>query len=327
MSIFHYQYENGRRYHAYRHGGYVLPNDDMEQERLDLQHHIWRLLLQGSLYLAPLAAYREQHGTGTRILDLGCGTGIWAIDIADEFEDAVVLGVDLSPIQPEWVPPNCRFYVDDFEDEWTYGEDERIDYIHGRAMLGSSSDWPALYKKCLDNLKPGGLLEIQEYDAWIFSDDDSCQRAKWTTEWMTKLDEASNKFGKMLNVAKYHKQWIIDAGFVDVKEVVVRVSAAFAVRNGWQTASDIPTDAPPQQIPIGPWTKDERLKELGRYERIHMQMSVASHTPALLTRVLGYTAQQASVLIEGVRREFRSNDLRLITAYRFITARKPEAAT
>jgi hypothetical protein len=32
----------------------VLPNDEAEQERLDLQHHIWRLLLQGSLTRAPL---------------------------------------------------------------------------------------------------------------------------------------------------------------------------------------------------------------------------------------------------------------------------------
>jgi len=25
-----------------------------------------------------------------------------------------------SPIQPRWVPPNCRFEVDDTELEWTY---------------------------------------------------------------------------------------------------------------------------------------------------------------------------------------------------------------
>jgi hypothetical protein len=54
-----------------------------------------------------------------------------------------------------------------------------------------------------------------------------------------------------------------------------------------------------------------------------MQMSVASHTPALLTRVYSYTEQQVQLLIEGVRREFRSRDLRLITCYRFIIGRSP----
>ncbi|KAH7309666.1 S-adenosyl-L-methionine-dependent methyltransferase [Stachybotrys elegans] len=296
-SIFNYQYENGRRYHAYREGQYVLPNDDQEQERLDLQHHIWRLLLGGRLYTAPLPDM-ETH-PALRILDLGTGTGIWAIDMADEFPASTVAGIDLSPIQPEWVPSNCRFHVDDYEDEWTYRDEEKFDYIHGRALSGTSSNWPQFYQRALQNLQPGGWMEMQEYDAWIFSDDDSFERAPWTKEWVEKLDLASKTYGKQINVARFHKQWMIDAGFEDVKELVYR-------------------------IPIGPWAKDATLKELGRYELMHMQMSVDSHTPALFTRVLNYSSDQVKVLMEGVKREFRDQrDLRLITGYRFITGRKP----
>ncbi|KAL2128755.1 hypothetical protein VTI74DRAFT_8690 [Chaetomium olivicolor] len=302
-SITDYVYENGRRYHAYRSGQYVLPNDEAEQERLDLQHHIWRLLLQGALYTAPLNIPRpgertELGGADFRILDLGCGTGIWAIDMADEYPRASVFGVDLSPIQPEWVPSNCRFHVDDYEDEWTYRDDEVFDYIHGRALSGTVADWAKFYRQVRQNLKPGGWCEMQEYDAWIFSDDDSFERASWTKEWVTKLDEASKMFGKQINVAKKHKQWMIDAGFEDVQEKVIR-------------------------IPIGPWAKDPHLKELGRFEQLHMQMSVASHTPALFTRVWSYSEQQVQLFIEGVKREFRSKDLRLITSYRFIIGRSP----
>ncbi|KAF4994238.1 hypothetical protein FDECE_13177 [Fusarium decemcellulare] len=295
-SIFHYQYENGRRYHAYREGQYILPNDDQEQQRLDLQHHIWRLLLGGALYTAPLPNPDEEKEL--RILDLGTGTGIWAIEMADEFPKALVSGVDLSPIQPEWVPSNCSFHVDDYEDEWTYREHEQFDYIHGRALSGTSADWSRFYSQAMNNLKPGAWIEMQEYDAWIFSDDDSCARAPWTMEWVDKLDGASKMFGKQINVAKYHKQWMIDAGFEDVEERVYR-------------------------IPIGPWAKDPALKELGRYELTHMQMSVESHTPALFTRVWNYSKDQVMVLMEGVKREFRSRDLRLITSYRFIVGRKP----
>ncbi|KDN60043.1 putative methyltransferase domain-containing protein [Colletotrichum sublineola] len=299
-SIFHYQYENGRRYHAYREGQYVLPNDDQEQERLDLQHHIWRLLLGGNLFTAPLPPPDHPDVSDMRILDLGTGTGIWAIDMADEFPSAHVYGVDLSPIQPEWVPTNCKFHVDDYEDEWTYREDERFDYIHGRALSGTSSDWAKFYDRVMAGLNPGGWVEMQEYDAWIFSDDDSFDRAVWTKEWVTKLDEASKMYGKQINVAKHHKQWMIEAGFEGVRELVYR-------------------------IPIGPWAKDPALKELGCYELVHMQMSVDSHTPALFTRVLNFSQDQTRVLMEGVRREFRSKDFRLITSYRFITGRKPMA--
>ncbi|KAK1993100.1 S-adenosyl-L-methionine-dependent methyltransferase [Colletotrichum falcatum] len=299
-SIFHYQYENGRRYHAYREGQYVLPNDDQEQERLDLQHHIWRLLLGGNLFTAPLPSPDHDDAAGMRILDLGTGTGIWAIDMADEYPSAHIYGVDLSPIQPEWVPTNCKFHVDDYEDEWTYREDEHFDYIHGRALSGTSSDWARFYDRVMGGLKPGGWVEMQEYDAWIFSDDDSFDRAVWTKEWVNKLDEASKLYGKQINVAKHHKQWMIEAGFEDVQELVYR-------------------------IPIGPWAKDPALKELGRCELVHMQMSVDSHTPALFTRVLNFSQDQTKVLMEGVKREFRSKDFRLITSYRFITGRKPMA--
>lgn len=221
-SIFNYQYENGRRYHAYREGLYVLPNDQREQERLDLQHHIWRLLVGGRLYTAPLVA-PEGDEEEMRILDLGTGTGIWAIDMADEFPNAAVFGVDLSPIQPDWVPNNCRFHVDDYEDQWTYSDEEKFDYIHGRALSGTSANWPRFYAQAMEHLKPGGWLEMQEYDAWIFSDDDSCERAPWTMEWVAKLDAASMLYGKQINVARFQKQWIMDAGFEDVEERVYRV--------------------------------------------------------------------------------------------------------
>jgi hypothetical protein len=34
-SIFAYQEENGRTYHAYKAGKYMMPNDEGEQERMD----------------------------------------------------------------------------------------------------------------------------------------------------------------------------------------------------------------------------------------------------------------------------------------------------
>jgi ubiquinone/menaquinone biosynthesis C-methylase UbiE len=58
-------------------------------------HHIYNMLLEGRLHVAPLDKPQ-------RILDIGTGTGIWAIDIADQFPEAEVIGTDLSPIQPSW---------------------------------------------------------------------------------------------------------------------------------------------------------------------------------------------------------------------------------
>lgn len=77
------------------------------------------------------------------------------------------------------------------------------------------------------------------------------------------------------------------------------------------------------QIPIGSWARDQALKELGRFELMHMQMSVDSHTPALFSRVWNYTPEQVRILTERVKGEFKDKNLRLITSYRFITGRRP----
>jgi cyclopropane fatty-acyl-phospholipid synthase-like methyltransferase len=58
-------------------------------------HHLFTLMLGGKLHLAPI---ENPH----RILDVGTGTGIWALDIAEQYPEAEVLGTDLSPIQPGW---------------------------------------------------------------------------------------------------------------------------------------------------------------------------------------------------------------------------------
>lgn len=214
-SITRYRWENGRRYHAYKEGEYVLPNDEAEQDRLDLQHHIYRLCLDGALHRAPI---KEPH----KVLDIGTGTGIWAIEFADEYPSAAITGTDLSPIQPSYVPPNLKFYVDDFEQPWEFGE-PKFDFIHWRSLCGSTARWAELYRKAYENLKPGGWLEVQEYNSWVYSDDDSMEKATWTVDWIQTLSALTVRFGKPMNVAALHKQWMPEAGFVDVKEEVCKV--------------------------------------------------------------------------------------------------------
>lgn len=87
---------------------------------MDIEHHNQKLQLDGALHVCPLEDPKEvlDLGTGRSHLvsirssaDCRLGTGIWAIDFADEYPDCQVVGIDLSPVQPSWIPPNCRFEV------------------------------------------------------------------------------------------------------------------------------------------------------------------------------------------------------------------------
>lgn len=70
-----------------RSGRYVLPNDETEQDRLDMQHHSFLLIFGGELYRAPLTRIE-------RVLDVGCGTGLWAMDFGDLHPKATVIATD-----------------------------------------------------------------------------------------------------------------------------------------------------------------------------------------------------------------------------------------
>lgn len=85
---------------------------------------------------------------------------------ADEHPEAEVLGVDLSPIQPGMyafrynldslvtdcrhyrVPPNCRFEIDDLEDDWVFKH--QFDFIFIRSMIASFKSWPDIFSKAFE---------------------------------------------------------------------------------------------------------------------------------------------------------------------------------
>jgi hypothetical protein len=116
---------------------------------------MFKEVLHGKLYLAPIGPNVQ------KIIDLGTGFGDWAVEgpsptclefllscaladaaavVGDAIPSAKVTGVDLSPIQPVWLPPNVEFIVDDIEDDWTDGCD--YDYVHSRTVFGTIKDPP-----------------------------------------------------------------------------------------------------------------------------------------------------------------------------------------
>ncbi|KAH7065704.1 methyltransferase [Paraphoma chrysanthemicola] len=294
-SILNYEYSNGRRYHGYRSGSYVLPNDEQEQDRLDLLHHIFLLLLSGKLYDAPIPT------TPRRVLDIGTGTGIWAIDFADENPGSEVIGTDLSPIQPTWVPTNAKFYIDDAESDWVYTPSEAFDFIHFRTLSGSISDWEKLIQQSYTHLTPGGWVEFQEPIALCESDDGTLDAAVNLVKWQDLCNEAAAGFKKEIRVADTLKARMEAAGFVDVNEKVVKV-------------------------PIGPWPKDARMKEIGRYQREHMAMGIEPYTLGFIGRVLGWSEAECRILIAKVINDVRNRALHLYIRFYFVHGKKPDSA-
>ncbi|KAG8834001.1 hypothetical protein FRC18_002742 [Serendipita sp. 400] len=148
---------------------YCLPSDDLEWARLDKQHTAIILGL-GGLYPAReevRAALAPQEGETKRILDLGCGTGTWATEMAREYPHAEVVGVDLAPIpiDNEAIPSNCRFEIDNINLGLPHFS-EQFDVVHIRLVGSGLKNFEERMRDIHSCLKPGGIV------IWIDADFD-----------------------------------------------------------------------------------------------------------------------------------------------------------
>ncbi|OBT96378.2 hypothetical protein VE01_05629 [Pseudogymnoascus verrucosus] len=292
-SVKQYRRENGRTYHSFREGVYALPNDEFEQERLDLQHHLFLLSFGEKLFLAPIK--KQIHNC----LDVGTGTGIWAVDFADEHPEAQVIGIDLSPIQPGFVPPNLKFIVDDAEDEWVISE--KFDLIHVRMMVGSFLNWPQFFTRAYNQLHPGAYIELQDVtglacdDTTFTYDPPSCRFA----EWWKLVTEAFEKSGRDMDAAVQHKERMEAAGFVNVTVIDFK----------W---------------PINTWPRNKKLKTIGMWSKENTLDALEALAMAPLTRVLKWTPEEVQMLLQGARQDIENEGIHAYWNIRAVYGQRPE---
>ncbi|KAF9886977.1 hypothetical protein FE257_010718 [Aspergillus nanangensis] len=288
-SAFEYREENGRTYHTYKDGSYFFPNDETESNRMNMKHEAALAMLDGKLFVAPVKDPRY-------ILDIGTGTGVWAMDVADQFPEAEVTGIDLSPTQSVLVPPNLKFIVDDMEEEWLFKE--KFDLIHARYLVGALADPAQVIAQAYKQTAPGGWLEWHEMNTKVLSPDGT-HEGTFIARFFDVLRDSFSKRGRSMDSSLSLEKWFQEAGFVDV------------------TVKKIP-------VPVGTWPKDHVLKRIGLWMYLTLDAGYEGLAMAVLTRFENWAPEEVTVLAAKARKDSKDPNIHAMFNDYLVYGRRPE---
>ena len=135
----------------------------------------------------------------------------------------------------------------------------------------------------------------------VTSDDGTHLKLQYINEWCKQVESACEQQGRLIAITDKLKGWMEAAGFVDVHEATYKV-------------------------PLNPWPKDPRLKEIGKYYLVQSFEAAESFVLQLYTKVLGKSTEETYDFIDKVRKELANRELHIYAAYRFVWGRKPEVS-
>ncbi|KAM5348039.1 hypothetical protein ACJ41O_007863 [Fusarium nematophilum] len=166
-------YGRSYQHYAVTNGTYFAPVDEDEIARLEVMHGALTRLFDNRLIFPPVRSPR-------RILDCGCGPGDWAMEVAAQYPEAEVLGIDVSPhVIPENPPDNMELQVDDLNGRFTF-RSNHFDVVHSQMVAGGihANRWRSYIRDIFRVLKPGGWCQMVEIYFNAQSDNGTLTRGK-----------------------------------------------------------------------------------------------------------------------------------------------------
>ncbi|RUS34320.1 hypothetical protein BC938DRAFT_481226 [Jimgerdemannia flammicorona] len=169
---------------------YLLSHNAEESDRLDQQHYLLRFIFDGN-HMAPL---KEQLRRGIQVLDAGCGSGCWSIEMAKQYP-----AIDT--------------------DGWLHGGPHTTElYAKVRAMYNIAGINPEVVHTFDETLKSIGLENIEHNHRSV--------PVGWGPEEIATL--SAMNIEKAMRSAKKHMTRVLRMGNDEFDEMIIHVAKEFA---------------------------------------------------------------------------------------------------
>ncbi|CAG8552889.1 16292_t:CDS:2 [Acaulospora colombiana] len=148
---------------------YELPGREEHIDRIQLRHVLFRYVWQGN-FSSPLD---EELNQGIRVLDIGCGSGSWVLDMSVQYPNSTFIGIDMcsdyfpsnnpaSSTNPSLtIPPNAHFQKLNVLDGLPF-DDGEFDFVHLRFLVQylTESQWAMAIREMTRITRSKGWIEI-----------------------------------------------------------------------------------------------------------------------------------------------------------------------
>jgi ubiquinone/menaquinone biosynthesis C-methylase UbiE len=193
-----------------------------EMARLLKQDRILTKAMNGWLSELPPERIDQLHD----ILDIGCGPGGWALDIARRFPHTIVTGIDISKSMIDYANSLARtsglhkvYFLTMSALKLEFPENS-FDLINARLIAGfmSRKNWPLFLEKCYTLLRPGGILRLNECEGGMVGLTNSIGCERLNKAGIQALKTSGRGFSEEgnSNVTFVLKQLLRKAGFQQI---------------------------------------------------------------------------------------------------------------
>ncbi|KAG6867842.1 hypothetical protein C0993_010331 [Termitomyces sp. T159_Od127] len=298
---------------------YQLPVNNEEVTRLNNQHLLLKMLIGGNCTLQIKEHLSYLPGREKVVFDLGCGTGAWARDMATEFPHCNVIGADVAPMDLGIGLKNLKIETCDANQGLILYRNEQFDFANARLIamgdlrlllaLGLTlkktsvgiTNYPALVSEFFRVLKPGGFLQLQEWDFFAVDVEKRVIGTEsWFGKWCSALRHGLAYRGAGVNAANGLNEMIAEQGFGSIQQ-----------RDVW--------------MPIGPcFPKDTadgaRLNLVGEFMRENVKAFIKVGRSLIIGS--GTASDEYDLLVHEATKEVQDISLPMFLRLHCVTARK-----